>query len=267
MFSGSVKIDEKGKKKNFTDSDGSPLRSGNSKASQGASSKPVLSRLPKMVSIITGCHMAPLSPGRDYGCRHNRPGGFRCHTYLIPKEAMEKKDDRGFEPLEPTSPKVSCIGQVKKKKQALEAKQRWRRSQDRPRLLSQTRPLITRRGPKFSKMKSFFSGKKVTESAFCESPEIDVTNCPSLGQMKRFSSGRRCDALENVCRDSQKLTEKCSDEKIDANLSPVMFYSGPLINERPKTEINLWKRRSIAPPMALNLSASHGLETRIPLTT
>ncbi|GLJ31764.1 hypothetical protein SUGI_0638970 [Cryptomeria japonica] len=154
-------------------------------------------RLSKMSSIISGYHMASVSPGRvEYGCRANRAGGIRRPISLIPKEAMEKKNDHRFETQEPTSPKVSCTGQVKKIKQA---KQILMRSQDRPPPSSQTRPLLSPPGGKFSKMKSFFSGKKVTESALCESPDqIEVNNCPSLGQMKRFSSARHCDALANV---------------------------------------------------------------------
>ncbi|GLJ31763.1 hypothetical protein SUGI_0638950 [Cryptomeria japonica] len=196
IFTRCMKVDKKDEK-NFEDSDKLHLRSRSSKESQSASSNPVLACLPKMSSIISGYHMASVSPGRvEYGCRANRAGGIRRPISLIPKEAMEKKNDHRFEPQEPTSPKVSCTGQVKKIKQA---KQILMRSQDRPPLSSQTRPLLSPPGGKFSKMKSFFSGKKVTESALCESPDqIAVNNCPSLGQMKRFSSARHCDALANV---------------------------------------------------------------------
>ncbi|GLJ31767.1 hypothetical protein SUGI_0639040 [Cryptomeria japonica] len=273
MSAGSSKIFEKDQKKKFKDSDELHLRSGYLKAVQRAGSNPVLACMPKTASIISAYQMVPLSPGRDFACRTNRPGGIKCQISLIPREAMEKKNDHGFEPQEPTSPKVSCIGQVKKKKQACKEKHRQRKSQDRPPLPSQMKTLeLGPRGAKLSKLKSFFSSKKVTETAyFCESPEADLKNSPSLGRMKRFTSGRDCDALANVWRDSQKLEERCSDETNDAKISPLVLYSGPLIieskDQKPKPEINLWKRRSVAPPMALNLCTSNGLETRLPLTT
>ncbi|KAH9323986.1 hypothetical protein KI387_043927 [Taxus chinensis] len=263
-----TKVEEKEKQINPKEADESQPRSGNWKAAFRAGSNPMVACLPRAASIISANLITPMSPTRDYTSRANRSGVFRTQISIIPKEAMETKKDYGFEPREPTSPKVSCIGQVKKKKQACEERHRRRKDQDRDQDRVRDRPPLPSRPVdlKLSKLKRFFSGKKLAEPVFCESPETEKTEIPNLGEMKRFTSGRESDALANVYRESRKLAERCGDTN-DAKVSPLVFYSGPLLNDlRPKSEVNLWKRRSMAPPVALNLQSSHGLQARLPLT-
>ncbi|XP_072980049.1 uncharacterized protein At1g76070-like [Typha angustifolia] len=110
---------------------------------------------------------------------------------LIPMEARrsKEKDRRGgnFETEEPTSPKVSCMGQIKHKKMACKLKQRP--------------PPPARRDQKrvsFAVPKIFFRRKarpmhRVGDE---ERQKVRMVRAPSIARMRRYASGRES-ALRN----------------------------------------------------------------------
>ena len=57
----------------------------------------------------------PFSPGRDHKFKHHGGKGFFSGP-MIPVEARRKSKDGCVETQEPTSPKISCMGQIKHKK-------------------------------------------------------------------------------------------------------------------------------------------------------
>jgi hypothetical protein len=158
---------------------------------------------------------------------------------------------------------------------------------------------------KTSQLKKFFSisrDNKKPEQPVSDSESTVEAVVPSLGHLKQFSCGRDTGgSLANVFQDSLWGDSTCSptnksedsgDEKRSASddwevenprnedrskkKSPMLIsHSGSLLSQplpKPSTtdgqpcEINLWKRRSVAPPMALNLKRSYGLEMGQPST-
>lgn len=294
---------------------GSPSTNPRSRAS-----KAMMACLPRAAALLSAYPIAPISPGRDI----NRPGdycirgrnSFSSRGYsgpmisIIPQEVRGKKKDSGFESQEPTSPKVSCIGQVKLRKKKGHSKVKAKvkekdtdQSGDRPKEIGSER--CSPRGAKTSQLKKFFfisRDNKKPEQPLSDSESTGEAVAPSLGQLKRFSCGRDTGgSLANVFQDLLQGDSTCSptnksedsgDEKRSASddrevenprnedrskkKSPVLIsHSGPLLSQplpKPATtdgqpcEINLWKRRSVAPPMALNLKRSYGLEMRQPST-
>jgi len=283
---------------------GSPSANPRSRAS-----KAMMACLPRAAALLSAYPIAPISPGRDI----NRPSdycprgrnSFSSRGYsgpmisIIPQEVRGKKKDSGFESQEPTSPKVSCIGQVKLRKKKCHSKVKAKvkdQSGDRPKEIGSER--CSPRGAKTSQLKKFFfisRDNKKPEQPVSDSESTGEAVAPSLGQLKRFSCGRDTGgSLANVFQDSLRGDSTCSptnksedsgDEREVENprnedrskkKSPVLIsHSGPLLSQplpKPATtdgqpcEINLWKRRSVAPPMALNLKRSYGLEMRQPST-
>lgn len=318
----------------------------------------IMACLPKAAALISAYPIAPISPGRDikrpgdYSARARRSFSGRGYSgpmiSIVPKEAREKKRDSGFESQEPTSPKVSCIGQVKLKKKMSKAKVKEKdrtgdRDRDRPvlRINEIKSEHSSLRGVKALQLKKFFtiSREKKPAQTVSDSEFIPEAGVPSLGRLKRFSSGRhRGVSLENVFQDSVQVDFTCSptnksedssdedwadvkkyashdqelespknededpelesptnenedqelenpknedeDQKLENPKNQdqgqkLIFHSDTLLSEPlPKpaatvvqpSEINLWKRRSVAAPGALDLKRSFRLEMREPAT-
>ncbi|KAI4389998.1 hypothetical protein MLD38_002157 [Melastoma candidum] len=175
----------------------------------------ILRFLPKVLSFRFG-------PSRDKDASVPRSTA-RFSGPIIPREARRTLDT----PQEPTSPKVSCLGQIKqhqgrKNNNKLINKDedaRWRRS----RLLS-----------KESK------GKEEEERMPLDG------NAPALGKMRRFASRRS--SLSNFDWKAQVAPEE--EEDRIALSAPLGGVGTGLM---PKKEINLWKRRTTEPPRPLNL--------------
>ncbi|KAE9592661.1 hypothetical protein Lalb_Chr19g0131611 [Lupinus albus] len=86
----------------------------------------ILSILPKAAAAVSVTFQnSPFSPRRDHKFRsdhnaskwHKGTKGFSGP--MIPDEARRKPKDGGVETQEPTSPKISCIGQIKQKKKQI----------------------------------------------------------------------------------------------------------------------------------------------------
>ncbi|KAF2297986.1 hypothetical protein GH714_006852 [Hevea brasiliensis] len=167
---------------------------------QPKSKNKILKYLPKAASAVYFQYPA-FSPGRDKRSE-NHFHKFKAHVgkgfsgpivSIIPDEVRRKPKNGSLDTQEPTSPKVSCMGQIKHKKKMV--------SNCKPKKASP--PQETKAAPApspreikkhASTIKRLFTSAKKTErrrsdaSVYDKQPPSD--RAPSLSQMKRFASGR-----------------------------------------------------------------------------
>lgn len=144
---------------------------------------------------------------------------------LVPKEARRNNTDNL---QEPTSPKVSCIGTVKKK---------------------------NKNGSNTKKDKDE-TKKSVIKRMFTMKGKAAVKErvAPERGVMRKFVSGR--ESLRDF--DWRKAMEE--DEEEDdgfsvAHSGPILMGGGEIGVEKRK-EVNLWKRTASLPPVPLKLKSA-----------
>ncbi|WJX15607.1 hypothetical protein P8452_05728 [Trifolium repens] len=224
---------------------------------------------------------APFSPGRDHKFRSDnntnkwgaKTKGFSGPVVtMIPYEARRKpKDGAVTETQEPTSPKISCMGQIKHHKKKHIAKNNI--------------PLPTTRNDastpkdtevKKSKFQRIFSQR--SKSKFMERKSDgnsggEGKNAPPMGDMRRFASSR--EAFSNfdwkaVIEPEEIDQRDCftdgeEDEILIPFSAPILVGGGDAaaaaadttssnLKFKPRNEINLWKRRTMAPPRPLQLN-------------
>ncbi|KAF8011403.1 hypothetical protein BT93_J1882 [Corymbia citriodora subsp. variegata] len=215
--------------------------------------------LPKTASAVT-FQSPPISP------RKANPGKAISvpAASLIPKDARRRQKNGSFDAREPGSPMVSCIGQVKNKKKKTRLSRPNR--QDLPPMgetrLEEKRPKEVKKNgnssPKFQLFKTAKRGQK--SDTVDKSKPSGLERVPSLANVKKFASGRG--ALSNFdWRDhGAAVVPDCSDdEEIEGVKKKIIPHSAPIVLHRneivlePKKEINLWKRRTTAPPPPLQL--------------
>lgn len=231
----------------------------------------LLNFLPRAASVVM-FQNPPFSPNREKRSSDNQnkikanaAKGFSGPIIsIIPKEARKKVKNGSFESQEPTSPKVSCMGQIKHKQKIHKAK---RVSPPRPPQEAEPKPQPIKKKP--STMKRLFSMKKSYGSTV-DKPSVPE-RAPSLDQMKRFSSGR--DAFSNFdwtaqsgpldgrsyysdeeIGDSDEEEREAQKEVIIPFSAPMKLGGGGGISLEPRKEVCLWKRRTIAPPRPLQLN-------------
>ncbi|WVZ19592.1 hypothetical protein V8G54_006914 [Vigna mungo] len=248
----------------------------------------ILKALPKAVAAVTMTFQnPPFSPGRDHKSRPN--------VSMIPHEARRKTHDRngidGVYSQEPTSPKISCMGQIKhKKKQIKQAKTKTKsvtRSKEvacKKSSSASTDTEVKKHASTFQKMLLFHAAKPRSEGRKSNaSAPGDIGNrdhshgvaarAPHVSQMRRFSSGR--DALADfdwkvaqVVADEEEIDYYSDDYRVESSdgeeeeeevmipfSAPILVGGGVgVLNLKPRKEINLWKRRTMAPPMPLQLA-------------
>ncbi|KAH6780227.1 hypothetical protein C2S52_011464 [Perilla frutescens var. hirtella] len=228
----------------------------------------ILKLLPKVVSLR---NIGPFSPRRD-----NRPDvnaqRFRTHqnrafsgpmVSMIPAEARRKP--KNFETQEPSSPKVSCMGQVKHKSKISEKKHVSLPKEIKPvPILEPSKS--DRAGPKILR-----GGRKSDKPADRADP--DCGSAPALSQMRKFASSRETFANFDWTTAAQIAPEEgdrgfYSDEEgaySDGEdgcggipfSAPILMGGGGGVGGldlEPRKEINLWKRRTMAPPKSLQLN-------------
>ncbi|GKV17787.1 hypothetical protein SLEP1_g28249 [Rubroshorea leprosula] len=223
----------------------------------------ILKFLPKAVCAVA-FQSPPFSPGKDK--RFCGP-----IVSIIPDEARRKTSkNESFETPEPTSPKVSCMGQIKHKKNIRKAKRATAAREGR----DHNKPVSS---PKEVKKHSsavwrlFTSSKPPRKSDVPDETERSHSeDAPSLAQMKRFAS--RHDTLSGFdwttqiaavegdhrrnCYSDGDQGGKGSDgeeeEEITSFSVPIM--EAGRVPLEPKKEINLWKRRTTNPPTPLQLN-------------
>lgn len=181
---------------------------------------------------------------------------------IILKEVRRRPKNGSFDAREPTSPKVSCMGQVRNTKKAGKPKLALPPLQSTMQVSFPTEAKEQQKQGIIEIFKVPKQGGKV--NGFCDKPTIPE-RLPCLGQMKQFSSARgalanfdwRAHAVVVVpdCQDGCLYEEKDGmggeEEKVIIPFSAPLVMSGGVAVE-PKKEVNLWKRRTTS-PMLLQL--------------
>lgn len=234
----------------------------------------ILSFLPKSAAISFSSH--PFSPGRDKHKSHVNNKAFSGPIIsIVPVEARAKTTRNGsFHCQEPTSPKVSCIGQIKHRKKGFKSKSSKKLEKEKS-------------GSSGSIMGRLFSSKKINgRKVGGEKTEVEVLNGapnhggapPSLGQLRRFSSGREAFAdfdwrfgmgggpaaslgrQRGYFSDEEKDdNDNDDDDNINYGFSIPRSTSlggsrvGRMVAFEPKKEISIWKKRTMAPPRPLQV--------------
>ncbi|XVF35901.1 hypothetical protein REPUB_Repub19eG0011600 [Reevesia pubescens] len=237
--------------------------------------------LPKAASAVrVSFQNPPFSPGRDkrpdsYTGKHKAyPGkGFSGPIIsIIPDEARRKSKSETFETQEPTSPKVSCMGQIKHKKNIKKAKRVSPPKVSKAPVLDQSCSSRELKKPASKLMRIFSMANPVRKSDIASSNKTELADrAPSLGQMKRFASGR--DAFGNFDWMSQITVpveadhrdyysdeeRRYSDFEDEEEEEVIIPFSAPMtvgggLPLQPRKEVNLWKRRTMNPPRPLQLN-------------
>ncbi|CAN8312691.1 unnamed protein product [Cochlearia groenlandica] len=225
-------------------------------------------KLTKMLqkALSIGHSAAPFSPARDY--RHRRTistanRGFlfsNSITPLLPATAkIKRKTKNDVVWAEPTSPKVSCIGQIKLSKQKCPEKKNRAHNKN-----LKTAP-SSQKGS-FLKLKRIFTtGKnpltKSNSTAFAAAREhpVAAVAAPSLGKMKKFASSRESlGGFDWTVVTKQEETQSKDKEEEDVTIQwsmslPLNQTESLSLCPKPKSEVNLWKRRAMDPPKPLQI--------------
>ncbi|KAF3970770.1 hypothetical protein ACB098_01G069300 [Castanea mollissima] len=257
---------------------------------QGKPKNKILKFLPRAASAVAASFQNPtFSPGRDRRSEVNT-NRFRANRgfsgpiiSIIPDEARRKSSKNGgFETQEPTSPKVSCMGQIKHKKQIKKAKRATPPRPQESKPVTTTTTMFSSSSPPEQKNTNkhasafmrIFTGVKPPRSnkngGFADKPDgvvADDIEVPSLSQMKRFASGRNSlgdfdwtaqmspvdkDILKYYSDEERGESDEEEEEMRIPFSAPMMVGGGvPL---QPRKEINLWKRRTLSPPTPLQLN-------------
>lgn len=219
----------------------------------------ILKFLPKAATVMN----LPFSPNKD-----KRYSGAIV-PMMIPHEARirrrSKDDDDSINNREPTSPKISCMGQIKlknKNKNKTKSVTRSPRDHHAHRQVSSSS----------SGIKKLFSfnkpagGRKSSASASSTPSGGDQSltdRAPALSQMRRFASGRdqRMASFDWTAAQVAPVDAEYRNEGGDV----IIPFSAPLgilqhgnneidVPLQPRKEINLWKRRTMTPPRPLDLN-------------
>ncbi|KAJ1424193.1 hypothetical protein SESBI_11862 [Sesbania bispinosa] len=210
----------------------------------------ILKILPK---VTVAFQNPPFSPGRDHKLRpHSGNGkGFSGPVVsMIPDEARRKPKDGGTETQEPTSPKISCMGQIKHKKKQIKKSQTQSMSVSTPEV--KKKHIFSSSSMRLQRM---FSKPKHLERFKSDDDAVGNSRAPPMGEMRRFASGR--EAFANFDWKAQIAPEEieqrgCFSDAEEVEDEVIIPFSAPILGG-PRKEINLWKRRTMAPPRPLQL--------------
>ncbi|KAI3730319.1 hypothetical protein L1987_61488 [Smallanthus sonchifolius] len=286
---------------------------------QKASGKPIskiLKFLPRATSSVSFQNPPVYSPAKDKKPsekphKSNLGIGFSGPMVsIVPSDNRRKiknvNDSTYTLVYEPTSPRVSCMGQVKckhyRKLAAAAANatnkpankfsratsftpvRSYNKEEDQEKI-TEVVPVVIK-SKKKSGIRSLLrrgaggSRRKSDETENKSKTALNLQKAPSLGMMKRFSSGR--DAFSNFDWTTQVTPLDCAhrnyytDDERDGgsdgeeimvpSSAPVMernkgfcdnFVRVGGVNSEPRKEINLWKRRTMAQPKPLQLHVAN----------
>ncbi|KAL0366003.1 UNVERIFIED_CONTAM: hypothetical protein Sradi_3490400 [Sesamum radiatum] len=235
----------------------------------------ILKFLPRAAQAAVSFQNLPFSPRRDrrpdvnaHRLRSHPNKGFSGPIVsMIPAEARGKS--KNFETQEPTSPKVSCMGQIKHKKRISRKKHASLPKEFKP--VSRSKPEKTNaargQASKPSGIKKFFGAGRRSDDGSKDHAEPSVP-APSLSQMRRFASSRETFANfdwttaqiapeedREFFSDGERGESDAEDEVIIPFSAPIMVGGGVAgLELEPRKEINLWKRRTMARPQPLQLN-------------
>ncbi|CAA3025105.1 uncharacterized protein At1g76070-like [Olea europaea var. sylvestris] len=211
----------------------------------------ILKFLPKAAQAAVSFQNPPFSPGKD----KLKP---RFSVSMIPAEARRRSKNSNFETQEPTSPKVSCMGQIKHKKK-LSKKHLSLPKGFKPALAPPPAPQLKKNPSRIRNIFKPAAGRKSDASVDYNKPPLP-DRAPCLSQMKRFASTR--DTLANFDWTKTQIApeqgEFDSDEEgIIPFSAPIMVAGGgSMVALEPRKEINLWKRRTMVQPKPLKLNVN-----------
>ncbi|KAK4374302.1 hypothetical protein RND71_004979 [Anisodus tanguticus] len=255
------------------------------KTCKSSKKKTIFKLLPKAAAaaafILHNAH-APFSPSREKRLaaehqhkNHHHKGFAGPIIPVIPAHQSGRKS-------EPSSPKISCIGQIKHNKKKLNRISSSKTtSNSNNQQKNVTKKSVSNFGNMFGGKSKLISGRKsdvAAENIICKLPD----RAPCLSQMQRFASGR--EPLTNFDWRSIQITtedhhkyytdddrghsddedededeeEYDEDEEEELNVT----FSAPILEGRgrtniylePRKEINLWKRRTMNQPIPLQLN-------------
>ncbi|CAK7346110.1 unnamed protein product [Dovyalis caffra] len=241
--------------------------------------KRVLKFLPKAASAIN-FHSLPFSPGRDKRSENTHKHkaivgrGANPIRSMIPVEVRRQPTNESFETQEePTSPKISCMGQIKHKRKMNKATYKHISPPQDTKPVSQAPNQVKKQA---SKLKRLFTGSKAGRKSNASDGDKPTVpdRAPSLSQMKRFASGRDTlasfdwtghqiapmrsdhrDCYSDEERDDGFGEEDEDDEEVIIPFSaPIMVGGG--VDLLPRKEVNIWKRRTMNPPRPLQLRSN-----------
>lgn len=250
------------------------------KAATKAKKKSFLHIIPKAAqAAAVSFQNIPFSPRRDKRADANAAHRHKSHfsgPIMIPPAARGRS--KTAEAPEPSSPKVSCIGQIKYKK-ALSSS--CKKKHDPRKIASfkvkKTKAIAvessqaTATKKKATGIMKLFSGGRKSDAAVDQlrSP-VAGDSPPRLNQMRKFASSR--DTLSNFDWTAAQIApaeEHEHDDNDDGDFysddgedDVIIPFSAPLIGAgagaglelEPRKEINLWKRRTMARPKPLKLN-------------
>ncbi|KAL9225746.1 hypothetical protein vseg_001636 [Gypsophila vaccaria] len=149
--------------------------------------------LPKAASVVVSFQNPPFSPGRSHAYKgYSGPINFAN----LPDEARRKpKNNNGaYESQEPTSPKISCMGQIKCKHKSSKKSSNNKHNNNHD--------VIAKKNSTSSSISKFFGTKRSSSLSKglhgnkrdAITPNVENSSKgimkPSLGQMRKFASGR-----------------------------------------------------------------------------
>ncbi|XP_073127512.1 uncharacterized protein At1g76070-like [Henckelia pumila] len=193
---------------------------------------------------------------------------------MIPVEA--RRNPKNSETQEPTSPKVSCMGQIKhrnkicKNNQVSLPKEYDLRpvSSPGPNKNNKTRP--DRPVPELKKkppqgIRKVLSARRRSDASADQAKPPPPDRTPSLSEMRRFASSR--DTFANFDWTTARIAPEEDVEDFnsdqergyrDEEYEGIIPVSAPMcvaeLTLEPRKEINLWKRRTMAQPKPLQLN-------------
>ncbi|CAL0333183.1 unnamed protein product [Lupinus luteus] len=250
----------------------------------------ILSILPKAAAAVSVTFQnSPFSPRRDHKLRsdHNatkwHKGAKGFSGPMIPEEARRKPKDGGVETQEPTSPKISCIGQIKQKKKQIhkaKAKTMSLPTSDSIRsnvsganhvgsefssTLKETDTVVKKKHPQNKFQKMFFHAAKPKTGSRKKLPpdysvlgketyfnkEVVSDRAPPMGDMRRFASGRETfanfDWKAQITPEEMDQRDCFTDVEEDDN-EVIIPFSAPILvsgGSGRYSDLNLQPRKEI----------------------
>lgn len=177
---------------------------------------------------------------------------------IVPEEARRRKKADEFDTQEPSSPKISCLGRITEKKKK---KKGWckRPPPPPPPPARQEKRMST----SSSAIQRMFRRKvrpdRRQEDVEGEAAVASGSAAPAIGQMRRFASKR--EGLAGFDWREVDRRVKGGDDDDDEEEEVIIPHSAPIlmggggVAVEPKKEVNIWKRRPMAPPVPLQVSS------------
>lgn len=254
-----------------------------------------LKLLPNAAALAVTLQNIPFSPNKEKRSSDkskSKSKGFSGASggatmiSIVPVDGLHSKS-RNSSLREPTSPKVSCMGQVKHKKKLyslintnytyqdsvlppldhlnrmVQNHNNSKQAQQKPPALKSVKSFgdVIKKKKKPLAIKNMFSrvpsGRRKSDATI-HVPDEHRASSGSLSQMKRFSSGRN--SLSNfdwttVVDNFGKGSNECKEE-VEVSIcaaAPRIIQECKPVSLEPRKEVNLWKRRTMAQPSPLQL--------------